>query len=338
MVLDISYIGNTSRHQMYNQQLEQLPLGTTTNTNILSTVNNVTQAILPYKGYSSIFFNRFGAQSSYNALQVKVSRRFSNKLTFNADYTWSKAIDLDDVDNDQNAFPTYTSLKPFYAPAGFDRRNVFNFQYVYDLPEFKGHSKLVQLTAGGWEWSGVTQFWSGTPCLSGGSTGATTNDACDLFASGNLGTGGGFQNPGYSQTGAMSFGHIRPDYVGGPIIAPHNHNEPAGQFPMWFNPAAFASPALGTYGNFRRNSIYGPGVDNWNMSLFKNFNFTENTRIQLRFEAYNVFNHTQWGTVNNGLVAPTPGTQFSGAYAGSSGQITSARDPRLLQLGGKFYF
>ncbi|HTZ56578.1 MAG TPA: carboxypeptidase regulatory-like domain-containing protein [Acidobacteriaceae bacterium] len=338
MVLDISYIGNTSRHLMYNQQLEQLPLGTTTNTNILSTVNNVTQAILPYKGYSTIFFNRFGAQSSYNALQVKVSRRFSNKLTFNADYTWSKAIDLDDVDNDQNAFPTYTSLKPFYAPAGFDRRNVFNFQYVYDLPEFKGHNKLVQLTAGGWEWSGVTQFWSGTPCLSGGATGATTNDACDLFASGNLGTGGGFQNPSYAQTGAMSFGHIRPDYIGGAILTPHNHNEPAGQFPMWFNPAVFQAPALGTYGNFRRNSIYGPGVDNWNMSLFKNFNFTENTRIQLRFEAYNVFNHTQWGTVNNGLIAPTPGTQFTGQYAGASGQITSARDPRLLQLGGKFYF
>jgi hypothetical protein len=338
LVFDISYVGNTSRHQMYNQQLEQLPLGTTTNTNILSTVNNVTAAILPYKGYSSIYFNRFGAQSSYNALQVKVSRRFSDKLTFNADYTWSKAIDLDDVDNDQNAFPEYTNLKPFYAPAGFDRRNVFNFQYVYNLPEFRGHSKLVQLTAGGWEWSGVTQFWGGTPCLSGGGTGATTNDACDLFSSGNLGTGGGAQSPGVSQTSGQSFGHIRPDYIGGTVLTPHNHSEPAGQFPMWFNPAAFASPANGSYGNFRRNSIYGPGVDNWNMSLFKNFNFTENTRIQLRFEAYNVFNHTQWGTINNGLSSPTPGTSFAGANAGASGQITSARDPRLLQLGGKFYF
>ena len=105
LVFDISYVGNASRHQMYNQQLEQLPLGTTTSTNILSTVNNVTAAILPYKGYSSIHYNRFGAKSSYNALQVKVTRRFSNKLTINADYTWSKAIDLDDVDNDQNVIP-----------------------------------------------------------------------------------------------------------------------------------------------------------------------------------------------------------------------------------------
>ncbi len=335
LAFDIGYVGNTSRHQLYNRQLEQLPLGTTTSTNILSTVNNQVAAILPYKGYSSIYYNVFGASAAYNALQVKVSRRFSDKLTFNADYTWSKAIDLDDVDNDQNQFPDYTQLKKFYAPAGFDRRNVFNFQYVYDLPQFKGSNKLVQLTAGGWEWSGVTQFWSGTPCLAGNSP---SNDACDLFSSGNLGNGGGQQSPGFSQTGSQTFGHIRPDYIGGPILTPHNHNAPAGQNPQWFNPAAFASPAPGSFGNFRRNSIYGPGIDNWNMSLFKNFIFTESMRIQLRFEAYNVFNHTQWANVNNGLNAPTNGTPFSGANAGSSGQITSARDPRQLQFGGKFYF
>ncbi|HMH12680.1 MAG TPA: carboxypeptidase regulatory-like domain-containing protein [Edaphobacter sp.] len=321
LVLEMGYVGNVSRHQMYNQQLEQLPLGYTTSTNVLSTVNNVTAAILPYKGYTSIFFNRFGASSSYNSLQVKLSRRFSNKLTLNADYTWAKAIDLADVDNDQNAFPDYSQLHKFYAPAGYDRRNVFNFQYVYNFPEFKGSNKFVQMTAGGWELSGVTRFWSGSPCLGNNSP---TSDSCDLISSGNLGNGG--------------FGHIRPDYLGGQILTSHNHNVPAGQFPQWYNPAVFASPANGSFGNFRRNSIYGPGVNNWDMSLFKNFIFTENMRLQLRFEGFNVFNHTQWGTVNNNLSAPTPGTPFSGANAGSSGQITSTRDPRQLQLGGKFYF
>ena len=76
---------------------------------------------------------------------------------------------------------------------------------------------------------------------------------------------------------------------------------------MWFNPAVFASPANGSFGDFRRNSIYGPGIANFNMSLFKNFNFTENTRLQLRFEAFNVFNHTQWGNINVSLSAPQPG-------------------------------
>jgi Carboxypeptidase regulatory-like domain/TonB-dependent Receptor Plug Domain len=321
LVFDMGYVGNASRHQMYNQQMEQLPLGYTTSTNILSTVNNVSAAILPYKGYNTIFFNRFGASSAYNALQVKVSRRFSDKLTFNADYTWAKVMDLDDVDNDQNAFPDYTQLKKFYAPAGFDRRNAFNFQYVYNLPDFKGSNKFIQLTAGGWAWSGVTTFWGGSPCLANNSP---TSDSCDLISSGNLGNGG--------------FGHIRPDYIGGKILTSHSHNVAAGQFPHWYNPAVFASPLNGSFGNFRRNTIYGPGVDNWNMSLLKNLNFTENMRLQLRFEAFNVFNHTQWGTINNNLSAPTPGTPFSGANAGASGQITSARDPRQLQIGGKFYF
>jgi hypothetical protein len=321
LVFDMAYVGNASRHQVYVQELEQLPLGYTTSTPILSTVNNVSAAILPYKGYSSINFSRWGASSAYNALQVKLTRRFSDRFTVNTDYTWSKAIDLFDQDNQANDIPDYTQLKRFYAPAGFDRRNVFNFQYVYDLPAFKGESKLVQLTAGGWEYSGVTQFWSGSPCLSGDSP---TDDGCDLNSNGNLGDGG--------------FGHIRPDYIGGQIKTPHSHNQPAGQNPMWYNPAVFAQPAPGSFGNFGRNTIYGPGILNFNMALFKNFNFTENTRLQIRVESFNVFNHTQWGNINVGLSSPTAGTPFSGSNAGSSGQITSARDPRQLQFGGKFYF
>jgi Carboxypeptidase regulatory-like domain/TonB-dependent Receptor Plug Domain len=321
LVFDMAYVGNASRHQVYVQELEQLPLGYTTSTPILSTVNNVSAAILPYKGYSSINFSRWGASSAYNALQVKLTRRFSDRFTVNTDYTWSKAIDLFDQDNQANDIPDYTQLKHFYAPAGFDRRNVFNFQYVYNLPDFRGESKLVQLTAGGWEYSGVTQFWSGSPCLSGDSP---TDDGCDLNSNGNLGDGG--------------FGHIRPDYLGGQIKTPHSHNQPAGQNPMWYNPAVFAQPAPGSFGDFGRNTIYGPGILNFNMALFKNFNFTENTRLQIRVESFNVFNHTQWGNINVGLSSPTAGTPFSGSNAGSSGQITSARDPRQLQFGGKFYF
>ncbi len=320
--LDITYIGNFSRHQLYNQELQQLPLGTTTSTPILSTVNNVIQAIYPYKGYNAIHYNRFGANSGYNALQVHLERRFSSRFTINADYTFSKAIDLDDTDGDTDVFPDYSHLHNFYAPAGFDRRNVVNLQYVYNLPNVQGHGKLVELAAGGWEISGVSQFWSGSPCINSGAGGA--GDSCDLQSSGNLGNGG--------------FGHIRPDYTGGQIRIHPSHNQPAGVNPMWFNPAVFAVPANGSYGNFHRNSIYGPGVDNYNVSVLKNFNFTESVRFQLRLETFNVFNHTQWNTMNTGLSAPTPGESYGGSQAGSSGQITSTRDPRQLQLGGKFYF
>lgn len=319
-----SYVGNESRHQIYLQELEQLPLGYTNviNPGALGAVNNVTAAILPYLGYSSIQQTVMGASSSYNALQFRLMRRFSNSLTLNADYTFAKAIDLEDVDTDANTLPDYTQLSKFYAPAGYDRRNVFNLQYIYNLPGLKQYNKLVQEGVGGWTLSGYTQFWGGSPCLQSESP---TDDACDLSATGNLGNGG--------------FGHIRPDYVGGSWSESHSHNVPAGQFPMWFNPAAFAVPANGTFGNFHRNTIYGPGIDNWNFSIYKNFVVHEDTRFELRFEGYNVFNHTQWANVNTSLSAPdVAGTTFSGPNAGSSGQINSVRDPREMQFAGKFYF
>ncbi|MGB6721744.1 MAG: carboxypeptidase regulatory-like domain-containing protein [Terracidiphilus sp.] len=324
MALDASYIGSQSRHQIYLHELEQLPLGYTNviNPGALGAVNNVTQAILPYAGYSSIIQTDMGASSAYNGLQFKVIRRFSNSLTFNADYTFAKATDLEDVDGDQNTLPDYASLPKFYAPAGYDRRNVFNLQYIYNTPGLKQDNKIVQEVAGNWEISGTTQFWSGTPCLDGDSP---SDDACDLTSSGNLGNGG--------------FGHIRPDYVGGSYKESHSHSVPSGQFPMWYNPAVFAVPANGTFGTFHRNTIYGPGIDNWNFSVFKNIAINENTRFQLRFEGYNVFNHTQWANVNHGLSSSgAAGTTYSGSNAGSSGQITSVHDPRELQLGGKFYF
>ncbi len=326
MAFDATYTGNTSRHEIYIQELEQLPLGYTNvlNPSILGSVNNVVAAILPYKGYTSIDMTNMGSSSTYNGLQLQIQRRFSTRLTFTADYTWSKVTDLEDVDTDTNTIPDYSDLAAFYAPAGFDRRNAFNLEYVYNTPSLNQHNRLVREAAGDWVLAGYTQFWSGTPCLNVANT-DPTSDSCDLSSTGNLGNGG--------------FGHIRPDYVGGSYGEPHSHNLPAGQFPMWYNPAVFAVPANGTFGTFHRNTIYGPGVNNWNFSIYKDFAIHEQSHFQLRFEGYNVFNHTQWANVNNSLSAPdVAGTTFSGPNAGSSGQINSVRDPRELQFGLKFYY
>jgi Carboxypeptidase regulatory-like domain/TonB-dependent Receptor Plug Domain len=324
---EIVYVGNLGRHQMFAEQLEQLPLGTTIRTPVLANANNVVAAIVPYLGYNSINWTLFGANSSYNGLQTRIQRRFHNNLTLNADYTWSKAINLSDTDNSFNDIPDNTQLKRFYGPAGFDRQNVFNFNYVYNLPDFRGHNTLVRYLAGGWEWTGIVRFWSGPPL--------------DVTSNGNLGNALG--------------GTIRPDYVAGvPIYTSHTHNVSSGANPQWFNPGAFARPADGSFGDVGRNSaLRGPGINNWDMSLFKNTNFTERVKLQLRFEYFNVFNHTQWdsakingtGAVNgsggsgNGILsAPTAGQSFGGPNAGSSGQITNTRDPRILQLGGKLSF
>jgi hypothetical protein len=98
-----------------------------------------------------------------------------------------------------------------------------------------------------------------------------------------------------------------------------------GQRLQWFNTAAFALPAAGTFGNLGRNVVIGPGTNNWDASLMKNFNW-EKVNLQFRAEFYNVPNHLSWWGVANTL------------GASNFGQITSATDPRTMQFGLRFGF
>jgi hypothetical protein len=101
----------------------------------------------------------------------------------------------------------------------------------------------------------------------------------------------------------------------------------------WFDPTAFAAPVapwMGGpnqgFGSARKDAVVGPGVFNWNISLFKDFHITESIGVQLRAESYNTFNHTQFNAINTGFTN------------GNFGQATSTVDPRTFQFGGKFYF
>jgi hypothetical protein len=112
----------------------------------------------------------------------------------------------------------------------------------------------------------------------------------------------------------------RPNLTG-TISYPHTVGE-------WFNPAVFSDPAVGSFGTLGHNALRGPGSDNWNLSVFKNFIISEahGSRFELRLESFNTWNHTEFAGVSTNL--------------GSSnfGQVTSAADPRIIQLGGKLYF
>ena len=123
--------------------------------------------------------------------------------------------------------------------------------------------------------------------------------------------------------GAQSLGvsaNNRPDLTG-TLTTPHNVNE-------WFSPGAFSAPTIGTFGTLPHNDLRGPGRDNWNLSLFKRFSLWESrgSYLELRLETFNTWNHTQFNAVDTGL-----GDARFGA-------VTSAFDPRILQLGGKIYF
>jgi hypothetical protein len=303
--VDIGYVGNVARHLIFNRDIGQLPLNTTTaaGSTLLSSVNGATNAIRPFRGYTSVTYTEFGANSNYNGLQARVSRRFASRLTANVSYVWSKAFNT--TDNDSAVIGYYLDRNRDYARASFDRRHVFNIDYVYEIGTLVKQSRLLGSIANGWQLAGITRFWSGSPI--------------DVTANGDPGTLGGGQ---------------RADYLGGPLYLDNSR-----QTLQYFDPTVFARPANGSPGNLGRNALTGPGYANWDISLYKQTRISERVTTQLRWETFNTFNHTQFtnpGTT--GISVPNPGAAVNAATAGQTGRFTNTRDARSMQLALKLFF
>ncbi|HMC62123.1 MAG TPA: hypothetical protein VKJ01_23210, partial [Candidatus Solibacter sp.] len=300
--LEVAYVGNAARHLQYTYDLNALPLGSTTNTALLTNANGVQDAIRPFKGYNSILYTDYGANSSYHALQTRAFRRFGS-FSINTDFTWARAMDV--LDNDTGQIDFWQNRQFNKGPSGFDRKFVFNTNYVYTLPTPKSHGMAAKAILGGWEVTGITRFWSGFPL--------------PVTSNGNQGT---------------LTGTVRADFIGGSTAGTGSVNG----IPLWFNPLAFGRPLDGTTGNTGRNILRGPGTNNWDFSLFKNTNIGEHIRTQLRVESFNLFNHTQFSGVNTGINGSAPGAPITSGTQGTSGLVNGTRDPRTIQLGLKLYF
>ena len=130
------------------------------------------------------------------------------------------------------------------------------------------------------------------------------------------------------------------------------HAQPAGQCQRqpqggftkgtseWFNTSVFSQPLAGVFGNSGRNILNEPGISNWDMGLVKYFNLTSRIKLQLRVETFNTFNHTQWGVdpATQGGSGPGTSAEVNNVNSGNFGALTSARPPRVIQLGGKITF
>jgi hypothetical protein len=253
---------------------------------------------IAYPQYGFILITSNYGRSNYNAFTAKAEKRFSGGSSFLVAYTYSKAIDIGITDDFSALSRDFFRYDRGVSDYDVPQRLVIS--YNYQLPfgrgqQFLGSAPLaLDYVVGGWQLNGITTFTKGqynTPAYPGD----------------NLNIG--------------AFSTSRPDKVGDPTAG----RKTPGQ---WFNAAAFAAPATPTTpGNAGRNSIEQPGYQNWDMSLFKNFPIVEKANFQLRFEAFNVFNHTQWGSASTTL-----GAGF--------GSITSVRpnSPRVVQLGGRFSF
>jgi len=229
--------------------------------------------------------------SNYQSLQVSYEHRLSAGLSFLGAWTWSHSID-DTSGTGSESFQNPYDLHQYRGNSTFDVRHNVVLSWTYELPLGRGkpflHSanNLVQTLAGGWQLNSIDTFQSGTPFTV-------------TMLNSQLNSGSNVQWPNRAGSGATSNQTI-------------NH---------WFDPTAFVSPGQYKYGNSGRNILTGPGTTEFDVSLFKNFQFGSNEirRLQFRAEAFNVFNTPQF---NN----PNAQIGFSGV-----GQITSAGSPPLFQ-------
>jgi len=315
LVAQIAYVGSHSWNLPVSSDLNAVP------------ATKLSANDTMYRPYS-LFGNLSSSTASvdgvanYNSLQAEITKRVSSGLSFSFNYVWSQFLDDEDsagwcCQAGSSAYQIPNDSAANYSNSNFDIHNAFKGYAVYELPFGKGmkflnNNSLADAVIGGWQLSGSLAILSGSPF--------------SVYADGNT----------YNQaSGSSQFPNRNP---GASPKGPKSTNE-------WFNPAAFMKPANGTYGNVRRNSLYGPGWYQVNLSGSKIFSLPwEGLKFQLRIDAYNAFNHTSWaapggGSGHVGLQSPggaTAGTVYSGP---TIGQITSsAVTGRTVQLGGRLSF
>ena len=267
-------------------------------------------ALRPYKGFGSIRQTDNVANSIYNSLQISWNRRYSGGLQFGASYTLSKT--MDNGSNQRDVVPNTYDVSSLWGPSEFDARHIFVFNYLYDLPVFKDHSKLTGKLLGGWQISGVTQFQTGLPCSV-----AEAKDYAGVGLDSNFGCG---------INGQLYVVNGTPKIIG-----------TFGTTGQWFDTSVFAKPAAGTFNTQRvRDLIYQPGYQNWNLGLFKAIPINERFRLQFRAEAFNFINHPNWGGGSGGGVNFNPTSSTFGKVTTKGAGVGGGE--RNLQLSLRFEF
>lgn len=333
LFLDVAYVGSQSRHLWQPQPFNVVPFGSAwlpenqdptvaaprfDGTTTLPTPN----LYRPYPGYTNGNDFTWGASSNYNALQVSLQRR-TGALQFGVAYTWSKALGVG------AGHPT-DARGANYGPLGLDRTQSLAINYIYDFPSLARAFAFLDNPVGrnvfdGWQLSGLTSIASGAPV-----------------------------NVTYNITGVAGTALNR-QITGSEDWSPRvvltcNPNLPRSErtIDRWIDTSCFAPAQKGSVGmDSGYNRLRGPGLNQWDMNLFKNILFGERVRAQLRLEAYNVFNTPQWGSFNGTITFNAQGqvinlpTQLGGTGGRLGfGALNSIRanSNRIVQVAAKLYF
>ena len=311
IIWGIQYVGSTAWNQDDRVEQNDLPLSDLTHRQAVATggikaadgttlVSGNANLYRTFQGFGNILQAQNSTNTSYHSLQTALRMQNKHGLSLQAAYTWSHEIDVQSADLNTASNPY--NLEYDRGSGTLDRRNIFNINYVYDLPFYLHSGNFAQrMFLGGWQIAGVTVAEAGAPL-------GVTYNGPDV-----LGLGGNTTN--------------RPNLVSS-VGYPKKQKE-------WFNTAAFAAPAapwtaagVGStgFGGANKDAAVGPGLFNWNLSLYKNIPIHEDIHMQFRAEYYNIWNHTEFNAVD------------TGSNDGNFGQVTSTYDPRVLQLGLKFLF
>lgn len=340
-IATLSYVGSLGRHLLQDRNINQVLPGETAQNvpalagtpgcdtagtcNVQYVLTNALEPsiyFVPYRGYSTMTYRGWDGNSEYNSLQASYRRNVANGLTMQASYTWSHNID----DVGGSGVNDY-DMSRWRATSSLNQSQILIVNYTYQLPFFS-HTKngFVRQALGGWEVSGVSSFFTGQPID---------------FTCGIAGTSSGVG------------GNVRCNSLGPLTVSKGVTDDPRyGPTATWFDPSMIGQITLpqlladgesGEFGYMGRNPIAGPGRNNWDLALFKNFRthwLGEQSSLQFRAESYNTFNHTQWQSVQAGCGSETPaGAPCSGnANNLGNGEVTSAWPARILQLGLKLVF
>ncbi len=295
ILLDLAYVGNTGRELPYTQDVNAAAPGT-----------GVAGMAYSRLGITSPVFERgTGFNSNYNSLQVNLTKRFSQGLSFAAAYTYSKSLD-----NGAGLTPFLNNSSPWsnYGPSNFDQTHVFTLTHNLRLPigagtPYLNHGVLGKIL-GPWELDGVFRYGTGFPFT-------PTASAAMCNCPGNTPTALVTPGPSY-----VSYGFV-PSFFG---FFP---------YPFLVQTSVYSQPGAGMFGNVGRNSLRGPTFTNYDLSLSRSFVFLEQTRLEFRAEAYNLANSTHFAM---------PITDVNSALFGQSLATMPGMGPRTLQFALKLVF
>jgi hypothetical protein len=333
-LVDLSYVGNYALNEIIVNDINQAQEGGSAPLDLALGGTPATERV-PYAYYYTIAGILPWAYSDYDGLQAKVEKRFSSGLYLLESFTWSKDIDIapqaldggGNCDNCGNGIPSVQNIYDLQADRGISAYNhplVSTTTAVWSLPVGKGQwllpnaNRALDTILGGWQATGIVSGRSGDPLDFAYSP---SNDQA--------------VSPLTSVDGRNSY---RPN-LSGPAVASNK------SYLQYFNVANFSTPpkappsgstVYNSFGNMPRNSVRGYDYWDVDMGLSKDFALTERSHLQLRAEAFNLFNHTNFGDPDTAV--PNTGTALVPGQTGGFGVISSTLPARELQVAGKITF